>query len=125
MNKANPAIGLAKDVLTAQDWQGRPMPWSSDPGKITKSGFDQRRLDWTEFGKNYLPIPLQGPVGYFYKKLKDGGASALDASAIIKGLILSGMGATGLHVGEEPAAKKETLHQAVARTRAAAQLQAR
>jgi hypothetical protein len=122
MNKVNPAIGLGKDVLTAEDWQGRPMPWNSDPGKITKSGFDKRRLDWTEFGKNYLPIPLQGPAGYFYKKLKDGGASALDASTIIKGLILSGMGATGLHVSEEPPAKQEPLHQAVRRTRAAAQL---
>jgi hypothetical protein len=128
MNKVNPAIGLGKDVLTAEDWQGRPMPWSDDPGKITKSGFDKTRLSWSEFASKQLPIPLQGPVGYFYKKLKDGGATALDASTIIKGLILSGMGATGLHVSEEPAAKpagkQQTLQQAVRRTRAAAQLQA-
>jgi hypothetical protein len=35
---------------------------------------------------------------------------------------LSGLHVTGMHVGEEPAAKKQTLQQAAGRARAAAQL---
>jgi hypothetical protein len=123
--KAAPGISEALQGLYGQNYLGRPMPWSSDPGKITKSGFDKRKLSWGEFLSTLGPIPLQGPIGFVYDKLRQGGASALDSSAIIKGLTIFGLGATGLHVKEEPPAKKQTLQQAVGRARAATQLQAR
>ena len=52
--------------------------------------------------------PLSGPIRYFYDQLKQRGASALDAVTITKGLILFGVGATGLHIHEDYAAAKET-----------------
>jgi hypothetical protein len=58
-------------------------------------------MSWGEYAASIGPIPLEGPISYVYQKLKEGGTSALDATTIIKGLILSGLGATGLHVGEE------------------------
>lgn len=103
MGKVTPSISLAKDVLTGQNWSGRPLPWSSDPGKPDKPGkLPTSRMSWGEYAGTMGPIPLQGPVGYVYDKMRQGGASAMDTTAIIKGLIISGLGATGLHVKEEP-----------------------
>ena len=111
LGKATPAIGLGQQLLMGQNWQGRPMPWSSSPGTINKKtgAITKPRLSWGEFAGSMAPIPLQGPIGYVYDKLKQGGASALDATAIIKGLIISGLGATGVHIKEEPSPKPPSL----------------
>jgi hypothetical protein len=68
------------------------------------------------------PIPLQGPIKYVYDQLRSKGASALDTTAIIKGLMLTGLGATGLEARAEPAPEEKAALEARAeaekRTRA-------
>jgi hypothetical protein len=122
MGKLAPSIGFVKDVATGQDFMGRPMPWSGDPGKVTKSGFDQRRISWGDYAAKMGPIPLQGPIGYIYHQMTDNGASAKDSSAFVKSLIGWGLSATGFHAQMEraptPAQQKAAAHQ----QRTAAQL---
>jgi hypothetical protein len=113
---------------------GRPLPWKPQVIGTRGKPIGKAPLSWPQYAASLGPIPLQGPIGYVFDKLRENGASTSDANAILKGLItyglspqgmtIAGLGATGLHVREEPLAKKEPLHQAVARTRAAAQLQA-
>lgn len=98
MAKLTPALQRGQEVVLGQNWMGRPVPWSSDQGTEKRP-----KMSWGEYAASIGPIPLEGPIGYVYDKLKKGGASAMDASAIVKGIILSGLGVTGLHVKEEPA----------------------
>lgn len=65
-------------------------------------------LSWGEYLGSIGPIPLEGPIGYVYGHLKKGGASSLDAMTITKGLIITGLGATGMHVQEEASACADT-----------------
>lgn len=97
LGKATPAIGRGEEFVFGQDYRGRPVPWSHDPGTPRNP-----RLSWGEYLGSIGPIPLEGPIGYVYDHLKKGGASAMDATAVVKGLIISGLGATGLRVQEEP-----------------------
>jgi hypothetical protein len=99
MGKLTPAIQRAMEVGLQQNWQGRPVPWSSDQGTAKEP-----RLSWGEYAGSIGPIPLEGPIGYVYDHLRKSGASAMDAQTITKGLIIAGLGATGLHVQEEPSA---------------------
>jgi hypothetical protein len=146
LNRATPAIQIAKEAVTGQNWMGRPLPWSSEPGQVIKKTGKIKpgteRMSWGEYALAHGPIPLSGPAAYVYDKLRQGGASALNSTAIIRGLIISGLGATGLHAREDippspesikaaekfhtkrvaSLKKQQTLQQAVARTRAAAQL---
>jgi hypothetical protein len=101
MGKLTPTIQRGLEVGLGQDYRGRPVPWSSDQGTVKEP-----RLSWGEYAGEIGPIPLEGPIGYVYDHLKKGGASALDAATITKGLILTGLGATGLHVQEEQQPKK-------------------
>lgn len=94
--KLSPSAQLGKEVLTGQDWLGRPVPWSPQPGTPSKP-----RLDALRYLVDKLPIPMAGPLGYFYDKMKQNGSSALDATTIIKGLVIAGLGGTGLHAQEE------------------------
>jgi hypothetical protein len=96
MAKLHPTIQRGLEVGLGQNWLGRPLPWSSDPGTKAKP-----RLSWGEYAGSIGPIPLEGPVGYTYDHLRKTGASALDATEITKGLILTGLGATGVHVRED------------------------
>jgi hypothetical protein len=97
MGKATPAIQRGVEIGYQQNWQGRPVPWSSDPGTPKEP-----RLSWGEYLGSIGPIPLEGPIGFVYDHLRKSGASAMDAQTITKGLIITGLGATGLHVQEEP-----------------------
>jgi hypothetical protein len=96
------------------------VPWSSDPGTEKKP-----RLSWGEYIASHATIPLEGPIRYTYGQLREKGASALDATTLIKGLIITGMGATGIHAGEDYSSQAQPLHQAVRRQRAVAALRSR
>ena len=93
--KLTPAIQRGLEVGLGQDYRGRPVPWSSDQGTPKEP-----RLSWGEYLGSIGPIPLEGPIGYVYDHLKKSGASSMDAATITKGLIITGLGATGLHVQE-------------------------
>ncbi len=94
--KLHPSFQRSLEVGLGQNWLGRPVPWSSDPGTKAKP-----RLTWGEYAGSIGPIPLEGPIGYTYDHLKKTGMSSLDATAVVKGLILTGLGATGVHVRED------------------------
>jgi hypothetical protein len=98
--KFTPAISKSIEIGYGQNWQGRPLPWNNQ-----KTSASKPQLSWGEYAASIGPIPLQGPIGYFYDHMKKSGASPMDAMTITKGLIISGLGATGLHVKEEPAKK--------------------
>jgi hypothetical protein len=121
LGKAHPAVQLGKEILTAQDYFGRPMPWSASPGTAYKPRYGS--LEWAV---THGPIPLTEPIRYVYDQLRKGGASALDALSIVKGVILTAVGATGVHIGVDYSVEpKPTFHQAVRKQRAAAHLQGR
>ena len=103
MGKFTPAIQRGLEIGLQQDYRGRPVPWSSDPGTPKNP-----RLNWGEYLGSIGPIPLEGPIGFVYDHLKKGGASALDATTITKGLIIAGLGATGVHAQEEPQKPKSS-----------------
>lgn len=96
MGKFTPAIGRGEELLFGQDYRGRPVPWRPDLATPKKPA-----LSWGEYLGSIGPIPLEGPTGYVYDHLKKGGASAMDATTITKGLIIAGLGWMGLHVQEE------------------------
>jgi hypothetical protein len=94
LSKAVPAVGVIREAMTARDFLGRPLPWSPEKGTPSKP-----RIGWTEYLLSHGPIPLQGPIRYVYDQLRAKGSSAMDAMGIIKGLIITGVGATGMHIG--------------------------
>jgi hypothetical protein len=96
MSKLTPAAQLLIESGMRQDYRGRPVPWSSERGTAKEP-----KLSWWEYAASHGPIPLEGPIGYVYDHVKKGGASSMDAAAITKGLIITGLGLTGLHVQEE------------------------
>jgi hypothetical protein len=106
LNRANPAIGLGKEILSGYDFSGRRLPWATDlkakPGKPP--------YGWQEYLLSHGPIPLTGPIRYFYDQTRNKGASALDAMAITKGLIMFGAELTGLRMGADNAAVAKRAH---------------
>lgn len=111
LNKAAPAIGLGKEIATGEDFMGRPLPWvQRAPAKTAKGRAAQAQkppYSWDEYLLSHGPIPLTGPIRYVYEQLRAKGSSAMDAAAIIKGLIIFGVGATGMHISPDYAAAKE------------------
>ena len=95
LSKANPVIGLGAEALRGKDFSGKPLPWNPSPGTRAWP-----RLDWWQYAISHGPIPLSGPVGYFYDQLIAKGANPLDATKLIKGLIIGGVGASGVHIHE-------------------------
>lgn len=95
MGKLEPGIQRGAEVLFGQDWQGRPLPWSKDEGTEKKP-----KMTTGEYLGQVGPIPLEGPIGYVYDTLKENGASSMDASQIVKGMIIFGGGLPGFHVTE-------------------------
>lgn len=96
LSKGSPNVGLATEAYAGKDFIGTPLPWSPDPGKPGKE-----RLDPVQYILTKSPIPLAGPVRYFYDELTGKGASPLDAVGIIRGLVQFGVGYTGMHVQDK------------------------
>jgi hypothetical protein len=102
-NKLTPMLGTGLEAVAGHDYMGRPLPWVHEKPKAGKPTYT-----WMEYALSHGPIPLTGPIKYVYDQLRGKGMSALDATAVIKGLIMTGVGATGVHISEDPnAAKRE------------------
>ena len=118
VGKLNPAGAMIAEGLRGKDYSGHPLPWSPDPGKPSWP-----RQDWWQYTIARTPIPLSGPIRYFYDHMKQQGASATDATTITKSLIMFGAGLTGMHVSPdykaEKAAMPQTPQQIAAQKRAA------
>jgi hypothetical protein len=91
--KASPLIQRGIEGLAGENFRGRPVPWSSNPGTEKAP-----RMTWGEYMGSIGPIPLSEGVKYFYDEFRKRGASVAQAASIIKGLIITGLGATGLKV---------------------------
>lgn len=96
MGKLHPTLERGLEVGFRQDWLGRPLPWSKEPGTSQRP-----KLSYGEYAASIGPIPLEGPIGYVYDTLREGGMSALNATAMTKALIIGGMGAPGFHIRED------------------------
>lgn len=96
MAKLTPTIQRVIEGLHGQDWLGRPLPWSKEEGTENRP-----KLTYGQYAASIGPIPLSGPTGFVLDKLKQGGVSALDRNAIVKALIIGGLGAPGFHVHEQ------------------------
>jgi hypothetical protein len=102
--KVAPTISFGKELITGQEFTGRPLPVPWAPQPTVK----KPKMDWAEyFLTARAPILMEEPAKYIYDHLREHGASAFDAQAIIKGLIVTGMGATGIHVSEPPSAEEK------------------
>lgn len=101
--KLNPTIDVAKEFLTGQDWMGRSMPWTGEKGTAKKPAYS-----WGDYAISHGPIPLQGPIKYLYDTWRKQGMSALDATHVIKGLIMAGSGFVGVHAKPEPEDTKKS-----------------
>lgn len=109
MNKLNPVFGLGLETLMGQDYMRRPMPWTPDRPlpKTAPKKAPPPRLGWVEYALTHGPIPLQGPIGFFYDQMRSQGASAHDATTMIKNMILVGaVGATGIHISPDRSVQK-------------------
>lgn len=92
LGKLTPTLKLGQEVLMQKAFPEKPLPWSSDPGTAKNP-----RMDAIQYTISHSPIPLVGPISYFYDQLKNAGASSFDASSIIKGLIISALSVPGIH----------------------------
>ena len=100
MGKLEPGIQRVMEVGFGQNWMGRPLPWSADKGTAKLP-----RMSYGEYAASIGPIPLEGPIGYVYDNLRKNGSSAEDATKIVKGLIILGVGIPGFHVADDAAKK--------------------
>jgi hypothetical protein len=96
MAKLMPTIQRGLEIGFGEDWQGRPLPWSKEPGTPSYP-----RMTYGEYAADIGPIPTSGPIGFVIDQLKKSGASSLDAITITKALIIFGIGAPGFHISEE------------------------
>jgi hypothetical protein len=85
-NKATPAYGLGKELLTGHDFRERPLPWSSDKGDPKHPP-----ISWGEFGASKLPIPLSAAAGYVYDQLRKSGSSVKEASMWMRAAMVGGV----------------------------------
>jgi hypothetical protein len=123
--KLTPTIGLAKELFTGEAFPARPLPWSREKGTPS-----QPKMWTSEFIASHLPILSQTPSKYFFDQLRRGGTdpqryvfdqllkngmSAVDAGALVKGLIISAIGATGVHIGVEKPSRAELKKEKAAR----------
>jgi hypothetical protein len=118
-NKATPAIGLGKELVSGHDFFGRPLPfpWVSDKGTPKKPP-----VSWGEYALSHAPIPLAGAARYVYDELRKSGASAGDAMTWMRAAAIGAIsGTTGIELKEST----PSLHQAVRQQRAAHALQGR
>lgn len=109
LNKLNPVIGLGIETAMNQNYLRRPLPWSPEPPlpKEAPKKPPPPRIGWIEYALSHGPIPLQGPIGYFFDQLRAQGASAHDAITMIKNMIAIGLvGATGIHISEDRSRQK-------------------
>jgi len=130
--KVTPTIGLGKELFTGEAFPHRPVPWSAEKGTPS-----QPKMWGSEFATEHvLPILAQTPTKMFFEALRKGGTnpqryifdqllkggmSAIDATALMRGLIVSVVGATGLHATAE---KEPKPAEVIKRQRVAAQLRA-
>ena len=106
--KTAPTIQRGMEFAAGTNWEGRPMPWSTDPGTAKKP-----RMSWGEYAGSIGPIPLSGAIKSLYDETRKRGASPSEASSIIKALIIAGFGALGAHAQDE----YENQHQVQMRAR--------
>jgi hypothetical protein len=119
LNKITPGGQVIGELAFGHDWQGRPLPF---PWVNQKGDVHHPAMSWGEYAASHLPIPLTGPIKFVYDQLRAKGASALDSVAITRGLIMAGMGFTGLHATPDYVAAKAA---AAKRARIAQHLQSR
>jgi hypothetical protein len=110
--KLHPSITTALDLKAGLSGENVP-PWYAGADK---------KMDWLKYGLSKTPISSSGMLGYFYDQLKKGGLTDNQASTIIHGAIMFGLGMHGIPIREETA--KETKKQQH-RAHVAAQLRAR
>jgi hypothetical protein len=124
-NKATPAIGLARDIVTGHDFMGRPLPWVSEK-QTPKEAQKHPPVSWGEYAWSHAPIPLAGAARYVYDELRKAGSSAGDAMTWIRAAMVGGVNAvTGIDPKEIKEPIPMQLQQAVRQQRAAAALQRR
>jgi hypothetical protein len=92
-SKVTPTIGVGKELVTGEAFGGRPLPllpWAPK-GTVKKPAYS-----WHEWLASHGPIIASEPAKYVYDHLREGGASPPLAETVVKGLIITGLGATGL-----------------------------
>lgn len=103
--KLSPPVGLATDVATGSDFQGRPLPWSKDKPQFK----DQTPYTYGEWLLDQGPIPLEGAAKEVAAEVKKQGFKDHEVQVILRAAMAFGLGMAGVHVGEDygPGQKKK------------------
>ena len=124
--KLDPRWQVASELLTGKGYPNKPiplnMPWYKHdkvtwPGNAPYSSLTNipgypNLHGWEDYAISHGPILLSGPIRYVYDELKSQGMSAVNAMTLIKALIVGGIGATGMHIGQDYNAAKADAKQA-------------
>lgn len=108
-NKATPAYGLAKELISGHNFMGRPIefPWISDKGDPKHPPIKVLQTDEKgsgEYAWSKAPIPLSGAAGYVYDQLRKAGSSVHDASMWMRAAAVA---ASASMLGTEPKEVKD------------------
>lgn len=95
--KLNPPVGLAADIATGSDFQGRPLPFSKEKPLFK----EQTPYSWGEWLLSQGPIPMAGTAKEVAADLKSKGFKDREIEVILKGIASFGLGMAGVHVGED------------------------
>lgn len=85
MGKATPAIQRGLELGLRQDYQGRPLPFSEEPGTEKTP-----KLSYGEYIGDIGPIPTSGVIGHVYDEFQKSGMSKADSLATVGALIIYG-----------------------------------
>jgi len=106
--KLSPFGGVVSDVLTAQDFANRPMPWSNEPVPRSQRLRGEKPYDWSEYlMEQFAPIPLEEGIKELWINQ---GMSPEDANKWLKGLKALGAtmaGSTGARISSDVYAKED------------------
>jgi len=95
--KLNPPVGLAADLATGSDFQGRPLPWNKEKPQF--KGQDPYTLG--EYVVSQGPIPLAGAAKEIAADLHAKGFKDREIQVVLKAIATFGLGMAGVHVGED------------------------
>jgi len=94
--KLSPFYSTVVDFFTGTDFNGNPLPTSSDEPKGAK-----HKVSWGEYLWQKAPLPVAEAVHNIYESAHENGSDDVSTSNILKG-IMTGLlsGSTGFRVGE-------------------------
>lgn len=102
--KLSPFGATAVDVVSQADFQGNPMPFSSD-----KPSGSRHKLSWKEYiSQHVTPIPVSEAFRDVAQSMKEKGMTEVQIDDVLNGVLIGTIsGGTGARVGISPKSEQE------------------